>query len=85
MKYLKGIIFFCILTFTVSCGQQKKYIQYQLKEGETMRTIAKRMEMKTKDLLRLNPDVGRKPEVDTFIIIPNKKEKNRGVRVAVDT
>ena len=85
MKYLKGIVFFCILTFTVSCGQQKKYVQYQLKEGETMRTIAKRMEMKTKDLLRLNPDVGRKPEVDTFIIIPNKKEKNRGVRVAVDT
>ncbi|WP_242176693.1 PBP1 and LysM peptidoglycan-binding domain-containing protein [Polaribacter marinus] len=29
--------------------------------------------MKTKDLLRLNPDVNKKPDANTVIIIPNKK------------
>ena len=73
MKHLKFFVFLCILTFTVSCGQQKKYIQYKVKEGESMRTIAKKLDMKTRDLLRLNPDVGRKPDANTIIVIPNKK------------
>jgi LysM repeat protein len=76
MKYLKTIVFLCILTFTVSCGQQKKYVQYQLKEGETMGLIAQRLAMKTADLLRLNPDVGSNPGADTRIVIPNKKQNN---------
>ena len=73
MKHLKFFIFLCILSFTVSCGQQKKYIEYKVKEGESMRTIAKKLDMKTRDLLRLNPDVGRKPDANTIIVIPNKK------------
>lgn len=40
-----------------------------------MRDIAKRLDMKTKDLLRLNPDVGRRPAENTTIIIPNKNIK----------
>ena len=68
MKHLKFFIFLCILNFTVSCGQQRKYIEYKVKKGETMRVIAKKLDMKTRDLLRLNPDVGRKPEVNTVII-----------------
>jgi LysM repeat protein len=75
MKHLKFFIFLCILTFTVSCGQQKKFIQYKVIQGETMRVIAKKLNMKTKDLLRLNPDVGRNPKVNTVIIVPNKKIK----------
>jgi LysM repeat protein len=75
MKHLKFFIFLCILTFTVSCGQQKKFIQYKVIQGETMRVIAKKLDMKTKDLLRLNPDVGRNPKANTVIIIPNKKIK----------
>ena len=55
MKHVKFFVFLCILTFAVSCSQQKKYIQYKVKEGETMRTIASDLDMKTKDLLRLNP------------------------------
>ena len=74
MKHLKIFIFFCILTFTVSCGQQKKYIEYSVKEGETMRVIAENLDMKTRDLLRLNPGVSRKPDVNTVIVIPNKKK-----------
>lgn len=37
-----------------------------------MKSIAKRLDMKTKDLMRLNPDVGRRPSPSTIIIIPNK-------------
>jgi LysM repeat protein len=75
MKHLKFFVFLCILTFTVSCGQQKKYIEYKVKEGETMRVIAKKLDMKTRDLLRLNPDISRKPKANTVIIIPNKVMK----------
>lgn len=73
MKQLKLLVFICIITFAASCGQQKKYVSYKVKDGETMRTIAKRLDMKTRDLLRLNPDVGRRPDVNTVIIVPNKK------------
>ena len=75
MKHLTFFVFLCILTFTFSCGQQKKYIEYKVKEGETMRVIANKLDMKTKDLLRLNPDVSRKPGANTIIIIPNKEIK----------
>lgn len=78
MKHLKFFVFLCILTFTVSCGQQKKYVQYKVKEGESMGVIAKKLDMKTKDLLRLNPDVSRNPKVNTVIIIPNKELKKIG-------
>ena len=73
MKYVTFFVFLSVFTFAVSCGQQKKYVQYSVKQGETMRTIAKKLDMKTKYLLRLNPDVGRNPAVNTVIVIPNKK------------
>ncbi|WP_232457107.1 LysM peptidoglycan-binding domain-containing protein [Polaribacter sp. SA4-12] len=38
-----------------------------------MRIIAKKLDMKTSDLLRLNPDFGRKPKENSVIVIPNKK------------
>lgn len=40
-----------------------------------MRDVADRLDMKTKDLLRLNPDVGRRPDPNTVIVIPNPKIK----------
>jgi len=70
MKHLKILIVLFVFTFAVSCGQQKKYVSYTVKQGETMRSIAKKLDMRTRDLLRLNPDVGRKPKVDTEIIVP---------------
>ncbi|WP_243765951.1 LysM peptidoglycan-binding domain-containing protein [Polaribacter cellanae] len=75
MKHLKFFIFLCILTFTVSCGQQKKYIQYKVKKGETITEIAKKLDMSARDLYRLNPDVDKEPKENTVIIIPNKKIK----------
>ena len=75
MKKLQFLLLICILTFTVSCGQQKRYVSYKIQKGETMRDIANRLDMKTKDLLRLNPDVGRRPDANTVIVIPNPEIK----------
>ncbi|WP_231962690.1 LysM peptidoglycan-binding domain-containing protein [Polaribacter sp. KT25b] len=72
MKHLKFFIFLCILTFTVSCGQQNRYIQYKVKKGETIYTIAKNLNMKEKDLIRLNPDVNGGLRADSFIVVPEK-------------
>ena len=73
MRELKLILFLCLLTFAVSCGQQKKYVEYKVAKGETMRSIARKLDMKTKDLRRLNPDVRRRPAPNTIIIVPNTK------------
>lgn len=75
MKKLQFLLLTCFLTFAISCGQQKRYVSYKVQEGETMRDIAKRMNMSTKDLLRLNPDVGRRPDANTVIVIPNNEVK----------
>ena len=76
MKHLKFFIFLCILTFTVSCGQQKRYIQYKVKKGETLSVIADKLNMNAKDLIRLNPDVASDPRVNSFIVVPEKKLNN---------
>jgi LysM repeat protein len=81
MRKIKFLVLFCLLTFAVSCGQQKKYIEYKVGKGETMRTIAKKLDIKTRDLLRLNPDVGRRPDANTIIIIPNKKPVSKVIKV----
>ena len=73
MRELKLILFLCLLTFAVSCGQQKKYVEYKVAKGETMRSIARKLDIKTKDLRRLNPDVRRRPAPNTIIIVPNTK------------
>lgn len=73
MKGFKLFVILFLAFVATSCGQQKKYISYEIKEGETIKDIAKRLDMKTKDLLRLNPDVGRRPIPNTIIIIPNKE------------
>lgn len=76
MKHLKFFIFLCILTFTVSCGQQKRYIQYKVKKGETMSKIAQKLDMNTANLIRLNPDVNGEPRANSFLVVPEKNLKN---------
>lgn len=73
MKHLKIFIFLSILTFTVSCGQQMRFIQYKVQKGETMSVIAQKLEMKIPDLIRLNPDVLGEPVSNSFIVVPQKK------------
>jgi len=85
MKGFKLLVILFFVFVATSCGQQKKYISYTVKKGETMKSIAKRLDMKTKDLLRLNPDVGRRPVPDSVIIIPNKGFKESTVTDEVFT
>lgn len=73
MKHLKFLITFSILIFAISCGQQKKYALYKVKEGETIASIAKKLDMDTSDLLRLNPDVDKELKKNTEIFIPTNK------------
>ena len=84
MKGFKAFLVLCFLVIATSCAQQKKYISYTVKRGETIKTIAKRLDMKTKDLLRLNPDVGRRPRPNTVIIIPNKNYTETTTTVTED-
>ena len=74
MRKIKLFLLFALFTFAISCGQQKKYIEYKVEKGETMRTIAKKLDLKTRYLLRLNPNIGRRPTANTSIIVPNNKQ-----------
>lgn len=74
---VKFLVVISVLTFTFSCGQQKRYVSYKVQEGETMHDIAERLDVKTQDLLRLNPDVGRNPATNTVIIIPNPNTQQK--------
>lgn len=69
IKFLISILVFCAFSIV---AQQKKYVSYTVKKGETMKSIAKDYDVSTRDLLRLNPDIGRKPKANTVIIVPNK-------------
>ncbi len=71
MNTIKFLTFTLILSLFFSCSQQKRYISYKVKEGETMRDIAKRINVETEDLVRLNPDIGDSPSANSTIIIPN--------------
>tara|TARA_R110002167_G_scaffold21332_2_gene77712 strand:- start:3614 stop:5236 length:1623 start_codon:yes stop_codon:yes gene_type:complete len=73
MKHVKIFIFLCILTFAVSCGQQGRYIQYKVQKGETISSIARNLNMKNQDLIRLNPDVESGLKADSYIVVPEKK------------
>lgn len=71
MKILKLAILFLFFSTAISFAQQKKYVSYTVKKGENIKKIARNYNMSTRDLLRLNPDVRRKPKPNTVIIVPN--------------
>ncbi len=82
-KFIVLIILFYV-GIIQSYGQQEKYITYKVKKGETIKTIAKRLGLKTKVLLRLNPGVGRKPSPQTIIVVPNTNfEQNDSVNTTI--
>ncbi len=71
-------IFQCLLFIGLIFGsvtiqsQEKKYITYKVKEGESIESIAKSLSVTPYDLLKLNPDVKDNVKADDLIVIPNK-------------
>ena len=72
MKSFKILFLLLFVSVLTACAQQKKYVSYTVKTGETIKSIAKDNGLKTRELLRLNPDVSKRPSPNTVIIIPNK-------------
>lgn len=73
MKNLKFVIalflFGCLSIF----AQDKKFITYKVKQGESIQSISKALSITPYDLLKLNPDVKDNVNVNDIIIIPNKE------------
>ncbi len=75
MMNIKTLLF-ALLFFMVShafAQDAKKYTTYVVKSGETLKSIAKKIGCKTKEIKDLNPDVDKKtPRVNTTLVVPNK-------------
>lgn len=52
------MVFLVVLNLT---AQTKKYKQYTVKKGETVRSIARDFDVNARDIYDLNPDIDRKP------------------------
>jgi len=72
MNKIQLLVLFLFLSISISFAQEKKYVSYATKKGETLKSIAKIYNMSKKDLMRLNPGVSKKPKANTVIIVPNK-------------
>jgi len=73
LKLLPCLLFFTLVLSTgVLEAQEKKYITYKVKEGESIESIAKSLSVTPYDLLKLNPDVKGNVKTDDLIVIPNK-------------
>ncbi|WP_456379116.1 PBP1 and LysM peptidoglycan-binding domain-containing protein [Lutibacter sp.] len=72
MNKIKLLLLFLFLSTSIVFAQQKKYVSYVVKKGETIKSIAKVYHISKRDLRRLNPGVSKKPRANTVIIVPNK-------------
>ncbi len=72
MKKIQFLLLFLFFSTSILFAQQKKYISYTVKEGETLKSIANEYNLSKRDLKKLNPGVDTKPEPNTIIIVPNK-------------
>ena len=69
MNKIKGSFLLLFLVSIMAFAQQKKYVPYTVKQGESIKSIAKNYDISTRDLLKLNPDVDRKPNAGVVIIV----------------
>jgi LysM repeat protein len=65
----------------IAIAQQKKYVSYTVKNGETVKSIAKTYHITSKDLLKLNPDMGKNIKENMVIIVPNMDYGKAEVKV----
>lgn len=85
MKKINLLLLFLFLSTAITFAQQKKYVSYTVKRGETIKSIAKVYHLSKKDLLRLNPGVRKKPKPNTVIIVPNKNYgKNVPIKIKTE-
>jgi LysM repeat protein len=73
-EQMKRITLILVSLILFSCGtmaQQKKYVSYTVKNGETVKSIAKTYHITSKELLQLNPDISKNLAPNTVIIVPN--------------
>ena len=73
LKFIPCLLFFTLVLSTgVLEAQEKKFITYKVREGESIESIAKSLSVTPYDLLKLNPDVKGNVKTDDLIVIPNK-------------
>ena len=73
MKNLKFVFFLFLFGCLSVLAQDKKFITYKVKQGESIQSISKALSITPYDLLKLNPDVKDNVGVNDIIIIPNKE------------
>jgi LysM repeat protein len=72
MKNIKLLILLLLIGCSSIFAQDKKFVTYKVKPGETIQSISKALAVTPYDLLKLNPDIKGKVTADDIIIIPNK-------------
>ena len=73
MKHIKLVVFLFLFGWVSVFAQDKKFITYKVKEGETVQSISKILSITPYDLLKLNPDIKDNVSKDDLLIIPNKQ------------
>lgn len=73
MKHIKLVVFLFLFGWVSVFAQDKKFITYKVKEGETVQSISKTLSITPYDLLKLNPDIKDNVTKDDLLIIPNKQ------------
>ncbi len=66
------LAFLLVMVTQVFAQDAKKYTTYIVKSGESLKNIAKKVGCKVKEIKNLNPDVNKKPIVNTTLVVPNK-------------
>jgi len=72
MKKIYLVFFLFFIGIISVLAQQKKFITYKVLDGETVKSISKKLAITPYDLLKLNPDVIDEIGVNDIIIVPNK-------------
>ncbi len=70
MTILKKLSILILLLTVVSCMEQKQYVSYRVKKGDTMESIAKRHKISKSELYKINPGIHRNPPPNTYLIVP---------------
>jgi len=73
MKKIIALISILLAMSLTSYAQDaRKYTTYVVKKGESLKKIAKKVGCKVREIKDLNPDIRRRPKVNTTLVVPNK-------------